>query len=357
MRNYAVVDHSGPTTPPTQNKRRRVLRTVRDPTEEQIVAATTPRSEDATPSGAEITAKTTEWLPVVPFVSTPATEGSPPGLAPLSWPALPTIQPYEALSPTSTVIQQDLFLPQYSDDALLAPSMDRLGSPNAALIGNNVGGAATHEYVRKLSQINLDLASQVDRMVRPGPVPMTIKTLIVPDCGRTNHSGAITSPVEDMIAATIQYLDILGLVAGIPKCSSFTALNRTASNIASQRESTAIGTSGGLSQTPASVTASRNSENASDFSVQSATTLSSGIRGSQPRVDSSTLLLLLICYIHILKLHVAMFAHVRSYLELVAESEDPTLGTLPSLYGFDNFPLRELLLSCDPSPNAPNIRI
>ncbi|KAK4450285.1 hypothetical protein QBC34DRAFT_78098 [Podospora aff. communis PSN243] len=191
----------------------------------------------------------------------------------------------------------------------------------------------------ELSHINLDLASQMDRMVR-GPLPMNLKTLIVPDCSRTNHLGDITTPVEDLLNTTRQYLNVLTRIAGAPAFFLPTTLSPL---ITSDLElqitcTTTQAASANEPSIPSGGDSSPDSWPDSPEEYTPAATPSSSLCNPHTRVDPSTLLLILLCYVHVLKLHVAFFAHVREYFEELAENDDPTVPPLPGLYGFDDFP-------------------
>ncbi|KAK3935009.1 hypothetical protein QBC46DRAFT_59191, partial [Diplogelasinospora grovesii] len=77
-----------------------------------------------------------------------------------------------------------------------------------------------------------------------------------------------------------------------------------------------------------------------DSDSSPASTPPSSVTVSRNLPDTAALLLVLICYVHILRLHVALFAHIQQYLQFISETGDRTINALPGLCGFDNFPLR-----------------
>ncbi|KAK0652672.1 hypothetical protein B0T16DRAFT_406620 [Cercophora newfieldiana] len=330
MRNYSATNKHGDATESTSQKRRRVAQVPRDEAENLALATTTPRSgnETSIASPADF-----DWLLNVPLGATPSTEpANSPGFTILTWDS--TVYPGATPLAAPTPISQTISWPQYDDDTLGTPSFGNFGSLGLEAPGSSVGDEKVHHYIEELSRINLDLASQMRRMVQ-GPMPMTLKTLIVPDTGRPSPSGDITTPVEDIITTTRQYLDVLGLIAGSPKATAHPNAPSTA--VSPWDPEPRFGVESMLSEASSSISTSPAVSGDDKFAP---TTPSSGVTASRSSLDSSTLLLVLVCYIHVLKLYVALFAHIREYLQLVSESEDRTIHPLPRLAGFDNFPLQ-----------------
>jgi hypothetical protein len=64
----------------------------------------------------------------------------------------------------------------------------------------------------------------------------------------------------------------------------------------------------------------------------------------KPPPDPSMISLALICYVHILRLHVAVFTHIRRYLEHVADTNHGRMTPISGFCGFDECHLRKLFL-------------
>lgn len=349
MRNYSVVGDYVTTTSPSNKRRRRADPGSREtiettPTSRQQSQGQTPPSAAAEPTSAPF-----EWPTVDPFVQVPPPandNNATTGFETINWNSL--MDPVAAPLPGSTAVNQAMPWPSYTEEALRTPSLANLGSLDLGITNGgsaaSAGNDAMQSYTEELSRINLDLATQMARMAK-GPPHINLKTLIAPDCGKANPSGAITTPVEDILTTTRHYLDVLGLVVGTsrpwlpstlnPPPPGGPGINPGLYVSASRSSSTSSSTS-----TSASSTVSHE-EDAWSAESPATSTQPSSVGGPQPQVDTSTLLLVLTCYIHILRLHVALFAHIREYLQLVSESEDRTINPLPGLCGFDNFPLRK----------------
>ncbi|EPE30391.1 Zn2/Cys6 DNA-binding protein [Glarea lozoyensis ATCC 20868] len=177
----------------------------------------------------------------------------------------------------------------------------------------------------ELSTMNLNLVKQLKRMALPH---VNMKTLIVPDC--TQSSDSSITPLEDILNSTRLYLEILSTIAGVPRSprsSSSDALRL------SMHYSGYLGTHTDTLEVPY--------DGSSSTYTPSAPSNDTRLDNTKP--DSSTLLLVLVCYIHLLKLHVALFRHIEHYLHFVSESEERTIIPLPRLCGFSNFPLGKFL--------------
>lgn len=157
--------------------------------------------------------------------------------------------------------------------------------------------------MEELSRINLNLATQLSRMQQPY---ITLKTLIVSEQGDLDPLAV--TPLENILNTTRHFLDILSLIAGSAQFS----LSPTSNSSNSLQLSTIYSEKQNSS---ASISVSR------DDSCQSWS--DSSPSSSQPSDTSSLLkacpdiallLLILICYIHVLRLHVALFAHIELYL-------------------------------------------
>ena len=185
------------------------------------------------------------------------------------------------------------------------------------------------------SKINLHLATQLSRMTRNGPPYVTLKTLIAPECGQNNASGIITTPLEDILNSTRQYLDLLFVIADSPR---YLATSARAASVPQN----SLACRSASSNTSTTSSSENDSSESCDGISSALTPPNSATSGTPPnKSDTATLLIVYLCYIHVPRLHVALFAHIRQYSLLVSENDDRTANPLPGLCGFDSFSLRE----------------
>ncbi|KAK3370717.1 hypothetical protein B0T24DRAFT_626824 [Lasiosphaeria ovina] len=230
----------------------------------------------------------------------------------------------------------------YREDILGTHPLGRFASLDLGILHDAGAANESARHVQELSRINLDLATQVKRMVRGSPL-VSLKSIIVPDCTCPNPSGDLTTPLEDILDTTRQYLNILSSIADTPSLASSSDFNILSS----------LGGFGGHVPLPQGASANPSMSSAStdpleDSGSSNATSLSSlastpesiATSPAADQPDTSTLLLILVCYVHILRLHVALFTHIRQYFQMISQSNDRTILPLPGLCGFDNFPLQ-----------------
>ncbi|KAI0013520.1 hypothetical protein F4779DRAFT_399868 [Xylariaceae sp. FL0662B] len=186
----------------------------------------------------------------------------------------------------------------------------------------------------RLSDININLVTQLSR-ISQGPPTVTLDMLI----SRTDESDlSTTSPVDDILNGTRGFIDILEVL---------TQRSRSVASSSSSGDGI-YGFEGPL----ATETPERHMENSSNHgarsfsptpaSLFSSSSSSSGqMASSEPNVasDVTTLLLILSCYVHVLRLYVVLFTHIHQFLQEIADSDEPTLCAIPDL-GFGNFPLQ-----------------
>ncbi|KAM7193011.1 hypothetical protein V8F33_008059 [Rhypophila sp. PSN 637] len=155
----------------------------------------------------------------------------------------------------------------------------------------------------------------------------------------------MTTPLEDLLTTTRQFLDLLGLIVEISRPPLRANVPNTSQSSGSGWSYRDIGPSN-ASSTASTSPSSTDSQEENRYSWTgespsvSTTTQASSSSGPHAPGDTSTLLLILACYIHILRLNVALFAHIREYFQMVSESDNRTIKPLPGLCGFDNFPLQ-----------------
>ncbi|KAK4112820.1 hypothetical protein N656DRAFT_779052 [Canariomyces notabilis] len=217
----------------------------------------------------------------------------------------------------------------------------------------------------ELSSINHDLVTQLSRMTQ-GPPYMTMKTLIMPQCECAGGQGsdvtetALSRPIDDIFNTTRRYLDVVTRIAGpsarfMPRRSfPVPASGASASN-------GSISTSSPSESSDLSSSSDDSSQSSADTIPPSTTTDTSSTRfdnpglgplGNHRKVDSATLLLILICYVHVLRLHVALFAHAYEYFLLLSQSGNSTIDPIPGLCGLGNFPVRKWPFHLQVSPSA-----
>ena len=224
-----------------------------------------------------------------------------------------------------------------------------LGASSFGVLGSldmNINQNNAINHTEELSKINLELATQLKRVTK-GPPYVNLKILIAPECGQGDAVGTVTTPLEDILNTTRRYLDCLAIMAGSPHFLGLSPFSGLAPRVPNPYATVS----------PNTATPSSSEDNTSRFSEDAsvASTPPSSVGGPTNKTESSTLLLLLICYVHILRLHVALFWHIQSYLQVLSESGDPTINPLPGLCGFDNLPLRESTLCRSTSASARTI--
>ena len=355
MRNHSVASDYATAASPSHKRRRPADNHGGGPDTERPTPRQQSQGHTPTPPSAAAEAASTpfEWPSIDSFVPSSASDGSSAHFGSINWNSMidPVPPPPPPLSgPTPGSHPQGMLWSTYNEDTLRTPSLGNLGPLDLGIPSGNsaaasvAGNDATQGHIEEISRINLDLTTQMVRMVK-GPPHVNLKTIIAPDCGKTNPSGALTTPLEDLLTTTRQYLDVLGLVAEtsrprLPTNGSNpprpSGSGRLYGDSRSSSTSSAASTSGSSTDSHEDSRYSWSSESPST----STATQASSAGGSHAPVDTSTLLLILACYIHILRLHVALFLHIQEYLQLISESDDRTINPLPGLCGFDNFPLR-----------------
>ncbi|KAI0799233.1 hypothetical protein GGR55DRAFT_670538 [Xylaria sp. FL0064] len=74
----------------------------------------------------------------------------------------------------------------------------------------------------------------------------------------------------------------------------------------------------------------------------------SSIEATDAHLDVTILLLIISCYVNVLRIYVILFAYIHQFLLEISESDNPVLCPIPGL-GFGRFPLRMSV----PFPLAP----
>ncbi|KAM7214157.1 hypothetical protein V8F06_010472 [Rhypophila decipiens] len=352
MRNYSVASDY-PELPSPSHKRRRPADRPGDaqdtgrPTPQQQNQGQSPTPPSAAP---EATSTPFEWPSIDTFVPMSASDASSSNFGSINWNTLIDPLPPQPSGSAAGSQTQGVLWPTYNEDTIRPPSLGNIGNidleiPNGSGAVSNVPpNDTTQGQIEEISRINLDLAAQLSRMVK-GPPHVNLKTIIAPDCGKPNPSGMLTTPLEDLLATTRQYLDVLGVIVD-------TSRPRLPTNVSNPSQPSGSGWlygDVGPSNTSSAASTSPSSTDSHDDGRYSwtdeppsitTTTQSSSASGPHAPVDTSTFLVILACYIHILRLNVALFAHIREYFQMVSESDNRTINPLPGLCGFDNFPLQ-----------------
>ncbi|KAI0471289.1 hypothetical protein F4859DRAFT_114323 [Xylaria cf. heliscus] len=179
-----------------------------------------------------------------------------------------------------------------------------LGSQSISNQSSPPASYSPETCLHRLSRTNLSLISQLGRVDRGSP-DVTLDMLIT----RSDESDpSTTSPVEDILRCTREFIEALEAISRKP---------------------------GPSTPLPQSAAASARSESSSSTGPEN-------LEGSRS-VDVTILLLALSCYVQVLRLYVVLFAHIHQFLQEIANSEDPTLCPLPDM-GFGNFVVGTLFI-------------
>ncbi|KAK8023868.1 hypothetical protein PG993_011934 [Apiospora rasikravindrae] len=203
-----------------------------------------------------------------------------------------------------------------------------------------------HDHMEILTNLNLELVTQLKQVTQSNT---NLTVLMGPTSGDSGPSN--TSILEHILSMTQEFLNILDIVAGAPHTphTPYTPLVNHAApmawsgglygNYASGSESApgscydsdmnSPSDSTGITQySPGSASMSPQlSSSTSYFDTSLATTA--------PTTDSATVLLVITCYVHILRLHVALFWHIQQDLQRSSDS-NKTQGVCQ----FGNIPLQ-----------------
>lgn len=226
---------------------------------------------------------------------------------------------------------------------LVDPDLWGLGLPS--------GSSSTEEThcrrMEDLSRINLELATQLRRLVN-SPPDGTLRKLIAVERGRPGGSAAAATPLlGDILNSTRSYLDVLAAITdsrALPDQSSGTFFDmlhaaHAVPSVSSHHYRKPASSSSSSSSSSGISISSRSSPDLADSTPPSSTS-----SAPKPPPDPSMISLALICYVHILRLHVAVFAHIRRYLEHVADTDHGTMTPISGFCGFDECQLRKLFL-------------
>lgn len=207
-----------------------------------------------------------------------------------------------------------------------SPMQSNEGSPGAK--NHERGELSGHQRrenkddpIQRLSDLSTKLSgllSQIDA----GPPNITLQDLIIPEDDTT---PAKATKVDFILNGTRQFLDIIDLYSTSSRNSTLSPPKTTSS-----AGSSVVNSPDCAPISPPSIASTPR-----DNSVQ------------QPEanihLDNAALLLILTCYVHILRLYVVVFAHVHIFLVEIASSNDRFICPIPNL-SFNQFPIRKSLL-------------
>lgn len=223
---------------------------------------------------------------------------------------------------------------------LVNPDLWELGLPT-----NTSSTEETHyRRMEDLSRVNLELATQLRRLVN-SPPDGTLRKLIAVECERPGGAAAATTPLlGDILNSTRSYLDVLAAATdsrALPDQSPGNFLDmlhaaHAPPSVSSHHYRKAASSSSSSSRMSISSPSSPD--------LAASTPPSSTSPAPKPAPDPSMMSLALICYVHILRLHVAVFAHIWRYLENVADTDHGTMTPISGFCGSDECRLRTLFL-------------
>lgn len=225
---------------------------------------------------------------------------------------------------------------------LVDPDLWGLGLPS-----NTSSTEETHyRRMEDLSRINLELATQLRRLVN-SPPDGTLRKLITVERERPGGAAAATTPLlGDILNSTRSYLDVLAAATdsqALPDQSPGTFLDTLHAGHAPPSVSSHHHGKAASSSSSSSSNSSRLSiSSPSSPDLAASTPPRSTSSAPKPPSDPCVISLALICYVHILRLHVAVFAHIRRYLENVADTEHGTMTPISGFCGSDECRLRTL---------------
>ena len=162
---------------------------------------------------------------------------------------------------------------------------------------------AGETYTQRLSSINSDLITQL-RRISQGPFTMTLERLIRPEI--ESHCDLSANRARDIVKGTYEFIQVLKLLAD----QYLLPTTKSPSEACSLRESSSSTSTLFESMSPRSTV------------------------GRNPPIttsDPATSLLILTCYIHLLRVYILLFESIGSLLKQVADSEEPSLQPAPGL--------------------------
>ena len=182
--------------------------------------------------------------------------------------------------------------------------------------------------IQRLSNLSCRLSTQSNRFA-VGPPAVTLDVLISPVDGSGTPK---VTPVDNILNSTREYLDILKLLRNSSQASHDSPTTDFSINSTNydRRENA------DADRTHRSVNASSSTKQTStdNSSISPNPYFSANKRpgtSEDLHLDTTTLLLLTTCCVHILRLFVALFYHVEIFLTEIASSDSPYLWPIPKL--------------------------
>lgn len=175
-----------------------------------------------------------------------------------------------------------------------------------------------------------ELAAYMERSFPDPPPDRNVSGIVKTPCFATGQTKAI---MENILHTTGRFLDVLDSMANSQRSPAATTTSSPADsptipNIRDPASSREAVPSSSVDSLP--------------VTFPSPVSQSDAYTKCKPDIDITLQLLILACYIQVLRLFVALLFHIQDYLEEVAGSDDPTLYPVPGL-SFSSLQLRKLL--------------
>jgi hypothetical protein len=187
--------------------------------------------------------------------------------------------------------------------------------------------------MQRLAKLDYELITILKR-IDQGPPKVSMETLI-----HAVHNSESQSTVDDILSRTTDFIDLLKILAN-PRLTPSSVSPESAShgerhgpqNPRRNSCSTEFSDYDSIADSP---THESGSTNRSQYSSASPP--------AHHELDMPSLLLVLTVYIHLLRLHLIVLAHVYESLKELSKSENPHLRPVPGL-GI-SFPMRKCIVS------------
>ncbi|KAK7973730.1 4-coumarate-CoA ligase [Apiospora arundinis] len=211
----------------------------------------------------------------------------------------------------------------------------------------------SHNHMQMLTNINLDLATQLKQVTQPH---INLRTLISPSSGNSDPSS--NTVLESILNLTQEFLHILDVISGAPNTplptpaipttswstgtsygGGYTSGSENASSISAYDESDMNSPSDSSGITHYASPASSSNMSPPPPSAATITGFSHG-RSSSPSLttrttDPAAVLLMITCYVHVLRIYVALFWHIQQHLQRAVANPDER-----AIDQFGSFPLQ-----------------
>ncbi|RYO78506.1 hypothetical protein DL766_009226 [Monosporascus sp. MC13-8B] len=222
------------------------------------------------------------------------------------------------------------------DDEFAGTPADAFGKQHHKAKGRGlITARETETHAQALTKLNLSLIEQLDH-IKEGLPHVTFGTLTLP----INETGTAVTPLGNILNDTKRFLNILTRMNESTRGSRTVASSHKASkhNVSAYETPETQNSSSTASSSSSAYSSTASSSPESVVSPVSPELI--GINtGTEQRHDTTVLLLILTCYINVVRLYVVLFTQTLDFLEDVSASEDSAFGLLPGLC-FGNFPIQ-----------------